>query len=109
MAREPHVPLFLRIATELLVHLTGGESAERAARVLGERLDVQRFADSVRRHVAASSRPMEVALIDDTVVPEERDAENPAEDDLADEHADTSKDLHEEKTAKHEPLKPNEK
>jgi TonB family protein len=69
MTREPHIPLFLWIATALLVHLTGGEGAQRAAEVLGERLEVQRFADSVRRHVISSNRPMEVALLDGTEEP----------------------------------------
>lgn len=105
MAREPHIPLFLWIATALLVHLTGGEGAERAARVYGERLDVQRFADSVRRHVAASSRPMEVALVDDTALVDERAAEKPHEDDLTNEEAAPSEETPEDKTAKREPPK----
>jgi hypothetical protein len=109
MAREPHIPLFLWIATALLVHVTGGEGAERAARVYGERLDVQRFADSVRRHVALSAKPMEVALIDDTAAPEERDANEPNEDDVTVEDADKSKELPEDTTVKHEPPKPADK
>lgn len=70
MSREPHIPLFLWIATALLLHLTGGEGAQRAAEVLGERLEVQRFADAVRRHVHSSSRPIEVALLDSQTLPE---------------------------------------
>lgn len=74
MSREPHIPLFLWIATALLLHLTGGEGAQRAGEVLGERLEVQRFADAVRRHVHSSTRPMEVALLDSEPVPEEAPA-----------------------------------
>ncbi len=65
MSREPHIPLFLWIATALLVHLTGGEGAQRAADLIGERLEVQRFADAVRRHVRSSARTVEVALVDE--------------------------------------------
>ena len=69
MPREPHIPLFLWIATAFLVHITGYKGADRAAEVLGDRLEVQRFADEVRRHVLSSSKPMEVALVDDKDVP----------------------------------------
>lgn len=109
MAREPHIPLFLWIATALLVHVTGGEGAERAARVFGERLDVQRFADSVRRHVALSSRPMEVALVDETLTPTEPEAAKTDEDDLTDQKPDESESVPEDKTTKREPPKPPDK
>ncbi len=69
MPREPHIPLFLWIATAFLVHITGYKGADRAAEVLGERLEVQRFADEVRRHVLSASRPMEVALVDEKDLP----------------------------------------
>ncbi len=71
MSREPHIPIFLWIACALLLHLTGGEGAQRAADVLGERMDVQRFADSVRRRVRSSNRPMEVTLVDETTLPDD--------------------------------------
>jgi hypothetical protein len=88
MTREPHIPLFLWIATALLVHVTGGEGVGHVAQVLGERLEVQRFADSVRRHVLSSARPMEVALLDEgkdeplreeEAKPEEADPDQQAE------------------------------
>lgn len=69
MPREPHIPLFLWIATAFLVHITGYKGADRAAEVLGERLEMQRFADEVRRHVLSANKPMEVALLDDKDVP----------------------------------------
>jgi TonB C terminal len=106
MAREPHIPLFLWIATALLVHVTGGEGAERAARVLGEKLDVQRFADSVRRHVAASSKPMEVALIDDSEAPPDRDVQKPDEDDTSELEADKSEQTPPENLTKRDKPKP---
>src|SRR5262245_47835555 len=93
MPREPHIPLFLWIATALLVHLTGGEGVERVSEVLGERMEVQRFADSVRRHVLDSNRTLEVALVDDTgqeVVPE--DEVKPPDEPVVDENAPPPKD-----------------
>jgi TonB family protein len=85
MAREPHIPLFLWIAMALLVHLTGGEGAQRAAQVLGERMDVQRFADAVRRQVKSTSRPVEVALLDSADLP--TPAEEPKPDETPDDKA----------------------
>ena len=81
MPREPHIPLFLWIATALLVHLTGGEGAKRVSDVLEERIDVHRFADSVRRHVADSNRTVEVALLEDgsTELPPEDKPKPPEE------------------------------
>lgn len=106
MAREPHIPLFLWIATALLVHLTGGEGAERAAQVLGERLEVQRFADSVRRHVAASAKPMEVALLDPTEVPPENEVTRPEDDDRSADEAEKPKDQTQEKNLPPDKPKP---
>ncbi|HEX7669576.1 MAG TPA: TonB C-terminal domain-containing protein, partial [Polyangiaceae bacterium] len=83
MTREPHIPLFLWIATALLVHVTGGEGVQRVADVIGDRLEVQRFADSVRRHVLSSNRPtIEVALLDgDKAEPRPEDEAKPDEQD----------------------------
>jgi TonB family protein len=78
-ATEPHIPLFLWIATALLVHLTGGEGAQRVAQVFGERMEVQRFADAVRRHVISANRPMEVALLEDKDLPPPPPEEKKAE------------------------------
>ncbi|HEX4474574.1 MAG TPA: TonB C-terminal domain-containing protein [Polyangiaceae bacterium] len=69
MNRETNIPLFLWIATALLFHLSGGEGAQRIADLVSERLEVQRFADSVRRHVLSSNRPVEVSLVDEKDVP----------------------------------------
>lgn len=109
MAREPHIPLFLWIATALLVHLTGGEGAERASRVLGEKLDVQRFADSVRRHVAATTKPMEVSLVDDTEAPLDREAKTPDDSDVSEPDAEKAKEPPPDKTAEREHAKPDDK
>jgi hypothetical protein len=65
MAREPHIPLFLWVATAVLIHLVSGGGADQAATVLSERLDVKRFAQSVRAHVRARSGPIEIALLND--------------------------------------------
>jgi TonB family protein len=69
MPREPHIPLFLWIATAFLVHISGYKGADQVSEVLGDRLEVQRFADEVRRHVISANRPMEVALLDEKDVP----------------------------------------
>src|SRR5882724_7285602 len=69
MSREPHIPLFLWIATAFLVHITGYKGADKAAEILGDRLEVQRFADAVRRHVLSANRSMEVALVEDKDIP----------------------------------------
>jgi TonB family protein len=98
MTREPHIPLFLWIATALLVHVTGGEGVQRVAEVLGDRLEVQRFADAVRRHVLQSNRPMEVALLEgDKEEPRPEDEAKPDEQD-PDEGAEASEEPSQTKT-----------
>ena len=79
MSLEPHIPLFLWIATAFLVHITGYQGADRAAEVIGERLEMQRFADEVRRHVLSASRPIEVALLEDKDIPPIPDEAKPDE------------------------------
>lgn len=65
MARDPHIPLFLWIATAVLVHLAGGGGADQAAKVIQERMDVRRFAESVLEHVRQTNQTFEVALLND--------------------------------------------
>jgi TonB family protein len=93
MPREPHIPLFLWIATALLVHLTGGEGVQRVSDVLGDRIEVQRFADSVRRHVLDSNRTVEIALLDDAAEPlPSEETPKPPDEPTADENAPPPKD-----------------
>ncbi len=46
----------------VLVHMAWGGGADRAARVLEERLDVQRFAAGVRQYVAQHGGPIEISI-----------------------------------------------
>ncbi len=91
MPRESNIPLFLWIATAVLAHLIWGGGADRAARVIEERLDIKNFALNVKRHVRLSNKPIEVAILDDTTKPprpaaeEEPEPENPPEDEKEDE------------------------
>lgn len=66
MPRDAHIPLFLWIATALLVHLLGGRGAQRAADWVEERMELERFAASVRSYVKAQHAPtIEISLGDE--------------------------------------------
>jgi hypothetical protein len=73
MARDANIPLFLWIATAVLVHLVSGGGAERVSAVIGETLDIGRFAQNVQKHVRSTNKPLEVALLDSEDSPEEAD------------------------------------
>jgi hypothetical protein len=127
MARDPHIPLFLWVATAVLVHLAGGGGANEAAHVLSERLEVRRFAQAVRAHVRAQVKPIEVALLEEEtrdapeheVGPEDTDAadqvepEHAADESQAREHdkslPDPQKPLEEDAKPEREPEPPAEK
>ncbi|HWA77204.1 MAG TPA: TonB C-terminal domain-containing protein [Polyangiaceae bacterium] len=66
MPRDAHIPLFLWIATALLVHMLGGGSAHEAAVWLEERIELRRFAEGVRSYVKSSHDAVEIALLDET-------------------------------------------
>src|SRR5262245_58088399 len=85
MSREPHIPLFLWIATAFLVHISGYKGADQVSEVLGDRLEVQRFADEVRRHVLSSTRQVEVALVDEKELPLPPEKAKPDESEANDE------------------------
>lgn len=70
MPRDAHIPLFLWIATALLVHLFGGGGAHKAARWIEERVELRRFAEGVRSYVKASHETTEIALLDESAPPE---------------------------------------
>ena len=65
MPRDAHIPLFLWIATALLVHLVGGGGAHEAATWVEERIDLQRFANNVRTYVKSSQRTVEISFTED--------------------------------------------
>ena len=65
MTREAQIPLFLWIATAVVVHALWGGGADRAAKVIEEKIEIREFAASVRRFVRGENRPIEIALLDD--------------------------------------------
>src|SRR6187399_686502 len=66
MRREAaHIPLFLWIATALVVHALGGGGATTAANRLAETLEIESFASAVRRQASYAGPPVEVSLIND--------------------------------------------
>lgn len=65
MPRDAHIPLFLWIATAVLVHLVGGGGAHQAATWVEERVDLQRFVNHVRSYVKSTQEPIELTLGDD--------------------------------------------
>lgn len=81
MQREAHIPLFLWIATALLVHLGGYSGTDRAARWVGQTLDIRRFAREVRREVLQTTS-VEVALLEEA--PQEREPAPEPHEDTAD-------------------------
>ena len=74
MRREANIPLFLWITTAVVVHLLWSGGADQGAKVLEQRLDIQRFARSVQSHVRGVGMPLEVSLLDDEK-PLEKDVE----------------------------------
>jgi len=70
MRREANIPLFLWITTAVVVHLLWSGGADQGAKILEQRLDIQKFARSVQNHVRGIGMPVEVALVDDEKDPE---------------------------------------
>jgi hypothetical protein len=62
MPRDAHIPLFLWIATAVLVHLLGGGSVDRASDWLGEQLELRRFAEGVRSYVKSQNQSLEISI-----------------------------------------------
>ena len=71
MPRDSQIPLFLWIATAILVHLLWGGGAEHAATQIEQTLDIGRFARSVRQHVRLTTQTLEVVLDDSNTDPED--------------------------------------
>lgn len=71
MTREAQIPLFLWIATAVVIHAVSGGGVDKVASMLGETLEIRDFAASVRRQVKASAKPIEVAFVEDDTPPEQ--------------------------------------
>ena len=77
MSREAQIPLFLWVAAAVVTHLLWGGGADRAARVIEEKIEIREFAASVRRFVRGEGKPIEVALLDEENAPKEADPDAP--------------------------------
>ncbi len=97
MVRESQIPLFLWLATAILVHLTWAGGTDRVVSVLEERLLLRDFAFSVRKHVQAQQKPLEVAVLglEERELPEEHDGRAAAPHDTAPESSETLDDADE--------------
>ncbi|MFZ5891135.1 MAG: hypothetical protein ACOY0T_08795 [Myxococcota bacterium] len=78
MPRDAQIPLFLWLATALLVHLLTGGGVNQAANWIEERIELRRFAEGVRSYMKASNT-LEVALLDETPLPPEANEPSPHE------------------------------
>lgn len=62
MTREYSIPLFLWIATALVVHAIGGGGATEVSRVLQEKMDIASFAKAVGKKARLEGQPVEVSF-----------------------------------------------
>lgn len=69
MPRDSNIPLFLWVATAILVHLVWGGGATQVSQLIEERLDIQRFALTVESHIRQKTQSFEVTLVDETEPP----------------------------------------
>src|SRR4051812_25948755 len=76
MRREANIPLFLWIATALLVHLMSGGGAEQVARTVEGVREIGKFARSVQWRVQGQNATTEISLLEE---PRAEDAEKPEE------------------------------
>lgn len=114
--REPHIPLFLWVATAALAHILWGGGADRIASIFEDQTSLARLAASVRRHVDSSNRrELEISWEDDAV-PEMRPEEatrDPDEDQLEQEpdepDPEAKSELTKDQQKTPEPPKPEEK
>jgi hypothetical protein len=65
MRREPTIPLFLWVATALVVHALFGGGATEVVKVLEERLDIRSFAHLVSERARLGAEPMEISLAEE--------------------------------------------
>lgn len=63
-AREPHIPLFLWVATAALVHILWGGGADKVAEIFEDQTSLARLAASVRSHVQSANQRLEVTLLE---------------------------------------------
>ncbi|HEX2882064.1 MAG TPA: hypothetical protein VHO25_21240, partial [Polyangiaceae bacterium] len=78
MVREPNIPLFLWIATAILVHLTWGGGADRVSEAVQEQMDVRRFARAVSTQVRRAHTTIEISFEGDEPDEPEQPPSQPA-------------------------------
>lgn len=108
MPRESNIPLFLWVATAVLVHLAWGGGATTMSRVIQERIDVQRFAAAVQSHVRGTAQPFEVALLDEpeldpTAKNDDEEETPPEEEDENEEEKEDERTARDEESKKDDP------
>jgi hypothetical protein len=115
MRREANIPLFLWITTAVVIHLLWSGGADQTAKLIEQRLDIQRFARSVQNHVRGVGAPIELGPLIEEDKPAEKDAEKD-EPDKPDEakppdprNAEKDDPQAEKKPALKEPVKPEKK
>ena len=84
MPRDSQIPLFLWIATAILVHLMWGGGAEHAATQIEQTVDIGRFARSVRQHVRLTTQTLEIAMLDESEAPSDHEPEEAVKPDQPD-------------------------
>ncbi len=77
MTRDAQIPLFLWIATAVVAHALWGGGADRAAKVIEEKIEIREFAASIRRFVRGDTKTVEIALLEDEVDPKPADPTEP--------------------------------
>jgi hypothetical protein len=65
--RDIQIPLFLWIATALLVHLFWGGGTHQVAIVLEEKAALRSFAEGIQREVQAELRPIPIAMLESDI------------------------------------------
>jgi len=75
MRREANIPLFLWITTAVVIHLLWSGGADQTAKLIEQRLDIQRFARSVQNHVRGVGAPEVDLLPEEKSEEEEKDVE----------------------------------
>lgn len=90
MPRESNIPLFLWVAAAVLVHLSWKDGADRASQVIEERMDLQRFAQTVRMYAQGEGQTFEVSFVEEPEAkpPEAPDTEQGESEEAKDEEPD---------------------
>lgn len=87
MVREPNIPLFLWIATAILLHLTSGGGVTKISEAVQEQMDVRRFARSVSSQVRRAHSGIEISLEEGLEPPPPEVAPDPSQTQQEPEHA----------------------